>query len=121
MPRLYVIPPGLLSGPAYPALKRWAKLFRASGAGFTPEVNLLDAFNVLHGELLTLVRGFDFPAVFENRSRYSDTLFPGHIAEICAIRGRLRELVCRRVANGLLDLIGRFFSISFVEHIGQTF
>src|SRR6266480_4282512 len=33
MPRFYVIPPGLLPVPTYPALKRWAKLFRTSGAG----------------------------------------------------------------------------------------
>ena len=54
-------------------------------------------------------------------SPYIHRLFAGYIAEVCAIRGRLRELVCRSVANGLLDLIGRFFPVSFVEHVGHSF
>jgi hypothetical protein len=85
MPRLYVIPPGLLSVSTYPALKRWARLFRASGAGFTrlrrwihpPELNLLAAFNLLHGELLTLVRGFDFLSVFDTEAATATRYFPG--------------------------------------------
>jgi hypothetical protein len=48
-------------------------------------------------------------------------LFPGHIAEVCAIRGRLRVLTCGRVANGLLDLIRGFLPIGFVEHVGHIF
>ena len=85
MPRFYVIPPGLLSVSTYPALKRRAKLFRASGAGFTrlgrwihpPELNLWAAFNVLHGELPTWVRGFDFLAVFETEAATATRYFPG--------------------------------------------
>src|SRR5229473_6113005 len=48
-------------------------------------------------------------------------LFCGRIAEICAIRSCFRELVGRGVANGLLDLIGRLFSIGIIEHICHSF